>query len=76
MVDKAVTESNKGTMAEAEGSSAPEAEVKTPEPASTVSPKEETEKVEEKPIYTKSQADALIHAAKSEAGRLQTEADR
>ncbi|KKK53799.1 hypothetical protein LCGC14_3091140, partial [marine sediment metagenome] len=54
---------------EAEGASAPEAEVKTPAEASKVSP--EGEKVEEKPIHTQAQTEFLVHVAKSEAGRLQ-----
>ena len=72
---KAVTESTTGTMAEAEGTSTPEAEVKTPEPASKVSPKEEKEKVEEKPTVTQSQLQEFIHTATSEAGRLKIDAD-
>lgn len=68
-----VEERTEGTMAEAKGSSAPEAKVKTPEDASKVSPKEE--KVEEKPIHTQAQTDFLIHAATSVAGRLQKEAE-
>lgn len=72
-MSKAVTESDKGTMAEAKGSSAPEAEVKTPDEVSKVSPKEE--KVEEKPTLTVTQHEALIHMATSEAGRLQKAAE-
>lgn len=45
----------------------------TPEDASKVS--SEGKKVEEKPIYTQNQADELIHAAKSESGRLQKDAE-
>ncbi len=69
----AVTESDKGTMTKVEGSSTPEAEVKTPDEVSTVSPKEK--KVEEQPIYTQTQHDGLLQMATSEAGRLKTVAE-
>ncbi|KKN45282.1 hypothetical protein LCGC14_0684680 [marine sediment metagenome] len=73
MTSKAVTENAEGTKVEAEGSSTPEAEAKTPESESKVSPKEE--KVEEKPTITKTQNEALVHMATSEAGRLQKVAE-
>ncbi len=60
-----VMESKSGTMTkeEEQAKATSEKEVKTPEEASKVSPEEET------PIYSQKQADALIHAAKSEWGR-------
>jgi len=72
----AVAEKEKGTMTLEKGQekSTPESEVKTPESVSRVSPEEE-----EQPIYTQKQSEALIHAAKSEAGRqvkaIETERD-
>ena len=46
-------------------------ETQTPADASKVSPKDKVEDL----LYTQSQTDDLIHAAKSEAGRLQKEAE-
>lgn len=73
----AVTKSEEGTKTEAEEQAqvASSEEVRTPDGAIKVSPKEKKEKVEEKPIYTQTQADELIHAARSEAGRLQKDAE-
>ena len=56
-----VVEGKTGTTPEAKGQViSPEAQGKTPEPASKVSPGK---------VYTQAEVDALIHAAKSEAGR-------
>ena len=73
MAEKDVEENVKGNKVEAEGISTPEAEARTPEDASKVSPKEE--KVEEKPTLTQTAHEALVHMATSEAGRLKTEAE-
>lgn len=70
----AVIKSEEGTTLEAEEQAKAASSEKggTPDEASKVSPKAEQV---EKPIYTQTQADALIHAAKSTAGRLQTDAE-
>ncbi len=52
-----------GTMPAPEGTKPPERKGKTPEAESKVSPEQEER------LYTQGQADALVHAAKSEAGR-------
>lgn len=58
-----VEESNSGTMVAEKGQQSPDSKAKTPEEASKVSPEEEPK------IYTQKQADALVHAVKSESGR-------
>lgn len=64
-----VTEKEKGTMTEEEeqAKAASESKVKAPEPESRVSAEEEPL------VYTQKQADALVHAAKSESGRKSKE---
>ena len=65
MPSTGVKERKSGTMSEAEklAQATSKEKGKTPEETTTVSPEEET------PIYTQKQADALIHAARSEWGR-------
>lgn len=63
-----ITEPQTGTMPVAEGTKLPEAQGKTPE-------KDKGTSGEEK-LYTQKQIDALIHAAKSEAGRTAKQAEK
>ncbi len=70
---KTVTETTEGTKptAEEQANAASKAEGQAPEGESKVS----SEKAEEKPIYTQAQADSLLHASKSDSGRLLKDAE-
>jgi|GEM_PF-6730927 len=67
-----VKEKEAGTMPEDKGVKIPESDDKTPTDQSNVSPEQE----QETPIYTQRQADALVHAAKSDAGRSLKEVEK
>jgi len=64
-----VAEKEKGTMLEAKGTKTPEVEGKTP-----VSEKVSSEQAQK--LYTQAELDAMLHAAKSEAGRKAKEIEQ